>query len=64
MDGSISTRRVGGGGIKLIVASAKTLSLSVFGDDKLAAPPTSKPEAKMFLKGVEYLVLDEVGEFL
>ena len=53
-----------GGGIKLIVGSAKSVLLSTFGDESLAAPPTSKPEAKMFLKGVEYLVLDEVGELI
>jgi len=53
------------GGIKLIVGSAKTIMLSIFGDgDKFAASPTSKPEAKMFLKGVEYLVLDEVDRML
>jgi len=54
----------GSGGLKLIVGSAKTVMLSLFGDDTLAGSPTSKPEAKMFMKGVEYLVLDEVDRML
>ena len=51
-------------GTKLIIGSAKTIMMSIFGDenDDIAAPPTSKPEAKLFLKSVRYLVLDEVGK--
>ena len=46
---------------RLIVGSAKSIYKSLFGDASMPAPPTSKPEAKAFLKGVRYLVLDEVG---
>eukprot|EP00557_Chaetoceros_sp_GSL56_P004450 CAMPEP_0176500142 /NCGR_PEP_ID=MMETSP0200_2-20121128/13355_1 /TAXON_ID=947934 /ORGANISM="Chaetoceros sp., Strain GSL56" /LENGTH=613 /DNA_ID=CAMNT_0017898713 /DNA_START=40 /DNA_END=1878 /DNA_ORIENTATION=+ len=46
-------------GMKIIVGSAKSIYLSLFGDSKLY-PPTSKPEAKNFLSNVNYLVLDEV----
>ena len=46
-------------GTKLIVGSAKSIVLSLFGDSKLI-PPTSKPEAKRFLNNVKYLALDEV----
>jgi Superfamily II DNA and RNA helicases len=52
----------GGRGIKIIVGSAKSIFLSLFGDSKLY-PPTSKPEAKTFLSNVNYLVLDEVGKY-
>jgi hypothetical protein len=38
---------------KIIVGSAKSISTSLFGDKKVAAPPTSKPEAKMFLNNVK-----------
>jgi hypothetical protein len=50
-------------GTKIIVGSAKSIMLSLFGDSKLH-PPTSKPEAKKFLSNVSYLVLDEVGKFI
>ena len=46
---------------KIIVGSAKSIYLSLFGDSKLH-PPTSKPEAKAFLSNVSYLALDEIGE--
>jgi hypothetical protein len=49
-------------GMKIIVGSAKSIFLSLFGDSKLY-PPTSKPEAKSFLSNVNYLVLDEVGTY-
>lgn len=48
-------------GTKIIVGSAKSVMLSLFGDKKLH-PPTSKPEAMNFLKNVNYVVLDEVGK--
>jgi superfamily II DNA/RNA helicase len=53
-----------GGGTKIIVGSAKSILISLFGDSKMPAPPTSKPEAKAFLKGVKYLVMDEVDRLL
>jgi superfamily II DNA/RNA helicase len=46
-------------GTKIIVGSAKSIMLSLFGDSKLI-PPTSKPEAKRFLSNVKYIALDEV----
>ena len=48
-------------GTKIIVGSAKSIMLSLFGSSKLI-PPTSKPEAKKFMADVSYLVLDEVGK--
>lgn len=48
-------------GTKIIVGSAKSVMLSLFGSSKLI-PPTSKPEAKKFMADVSYLVLDEVGK--
>ena len=51
------------GGTKLIVGSAKSIMISLFGDSKkMPAPPTSKPEAQKFLRSVDYVVLDEVGK--
>jgi hypothetical protein len=50
---------------KIIVASAKSIMISLFGDGtKMPAPPTSKPEAQTFLQNVQYLVLDEVDKLL
>jgi superfamily II DNA/RNA helicase len=50
-------------GTKIIVGSAKSVLLSLFGDSKLH-PPTSKPEAKKFMSNVNYIVLDEVDRLL
>lgn len=50
-------------GTKLIVGSAKSILLSLFGDSKLITP-TSKPEAKRFLSNVKYMALDEVDRLL
>ena len=50
--------------LRLIVASAKTIQHSLYGDGKMPAPPTSKPEAQHFLRHVQYLVLDEVDRLL
>lgn len=46
-------------GTKLLIGSAKSIHLSLFGDSKLY-PPTSKPETKKFLCACTYVVLDEV----
>ena len=40
-------------GTKLIVGSARSIMTSLFGDEKMPSSPTSKPEAKLFLKNVE-----------
>jgi len=50
--------------LRLLVASAKTIQHSLYGDGKMPAPPTSKPEAQYFLRNVQYLVLDEVDRLL
>lgn len=52
------------GSMKLIIGSAKTIMISLFGNSKMPAPPTSKPEAKMFLSNIKYLTLDEVDRLL
>jgi len=49
---------------KIIVGSAKSIHTSLFGDKKLPAPPTSKPESKRFVQSVKYLVMDEVDRLL
>ncbi len=40
-------------GTKLIIGSAKSIMVSLFGDSKMPSSPTSKPEAKLFLKNVQ-----------
>jgi len=57
LDNVVNSRK----GTKIIIGSAKTVMLSLFGDEKLI-PPTSKPEAKKFLSSINYVVLDEVGK--
>ncbi|GKY96851.1 hypothetical protein MPSEU_000644200 [Mayamaea pseudoterrestris] len=49
---------------RLIIASAKTFMISLYGDDKMPAPPTSKPEAVDFLRSIRVCVLDEVDRLL
>lgn len=44
-------------GTKLIVGSAKSIMTSLFGDSKMPSPPTTKPEAKMFLANVKVSLL-------
>jgi hypothetical protein len=49
---------------RVIVGSAKAIVQSLYGDGIMPAPPTSKPEAVVFLKSVQWLVLDEVDRLL
>jgi len=49
---------------RILVGSAKTISLSLFGDKKMPAPPTSKPEGKSLLSNTRWLVMDEVDRLL
>ncbi|KAL7552570.1 hypothetical protein ACHAWF_015813 [Thalassiosira exigua] len=49
---------------RILVGSAKSVSVSLFGDGKLPAPPTSKPEGKKLLSSVRWLILDEVDRLL
>ena len=49
---------------RIIVGSAKAIMTSLFGNKKMPAPPTSKPEAKAFLGSVRWLVMDEVDRLL
>merc|ERR1719162_2562177 len=70
---------LGGGNTKprIIVASAKTIQLSLFGDDSSSSKsgdddnsnaalmaPTTKPNARAFLQSISYLVLDEADRIL
>jgi exosome complex RNA-binding protein Csl4 len=49
---------------KLFVGSAKSIMHSLYGDGRMPASPTSKPEAMAFLKNVRWLVMDEVDRLL
>lgn len=62
--GGISARHYEEQKPRLIIGTAKSILHSLFGDKTIPAPPTSKPEASMFMKNVRYLVLDEVDRLL
>ena len=49
---------------RLYVGSAKAIMTSLYGDEKMPASPTSKPEAMFFLRNVRWLILDEVDRLL
>jgi hypothetical protein len=49
---------------QLFVGSAKSIMHSLYGDGRMPASPTSKPEAMAFLKNVRWLVMDEVDRLL
>jgi superfamily II DNA/RNA helicase len=49
---------------RLLIASAKTFMVSLYGDDQMPAPPTTKPEAVEVLKSIRVCVLDEVDRLL
>lgn len=49
---------------RIYVGSAKAIQQSLYGDGKMPAPPTSKPEAMWILQNTNYLVLDEVDRLL
>ena len=49
---------------RLFIGSAKGIMHSLYGDGKMPASPTSKPEAMFFLRNVRWVVLDEVDRIL
>ena len=49
---------------RLFVGSAKAIMYSLYGDGKMPASPTTKPEALHLLRHVRWLVLDEVDRLL
>lgn len=49
---------------RLFIGSAKAIMHSLFGDGKMPASPTTKPEAMQMLRNVRWIVLDEVDRLL
>jgi hypothetical protein len=49
---------------RILVGSAKSISISLFGDGKMPGTPTRKPDGKRLLSSVRWLVMDEVGKEL
>jgi hypothetical protein len=49
---------------RLYIGSAKAVMHSLYGDGKMPASPTTKPEAMNFIRNVRWLVLDEVDRLL
>ena len=49
---------------RLFVGSAKAIMHSLYGDGKMPASPTTKPEAMQMLRNVRWVVLDEVDRLL
>ena len=49
---------------RIYVGSAKAIYQSLYGDGRMPASPTSKPEAMFLLQNTGYLVLDEVDRLL
>jgi superfamily II DNA/RNA helicase len=49
---------------KIYVGSAKSIYVSLYGDENLPASPTSKPEALFLLQHTQFIVLDEVDRLL
>jgi len=49
---------------RVFVGSAKSIMHSLYGDGKMPASPTPKPQATAFLQNVRWLVLDEVDRLL
>jgi hypothetical protein len=47
---------------RILVGSAKSISVSLFGDGKMPGTPTRKPDGKRLLSSVRWLVMDEVGK--
>ena len=47
---------------RILVGSAKSISISCFGDGKMPGTPTRKPDGKRLLSSVRWLVMDEVGK--
>ncbi len=49
---------------RLFIGSAKAIMHSLYGDGKMPASPTTKPEATQMLKNIRWVVLDEVDRLL
>jgi superfamily II DNA/RNA helicase len=49
---------------RLFIGSAKSIMVSLYGNGKMPAPPTTKPEAKYLLQNTKWVVLDEVDRLL
>jgi superfamily II DNA/RNA helicase len=49
---------------RLFIGSAKAVMHSLYGDGKMPASPTTKPEAQHFLRSTRWVVLDEVDRLL
>eukprot|EP00526_Cylindrotheca_closterium_P005103 CAMPEP_0113633596 /NCGR_PEP_ID=MMETSP0017_2-20120614/17485_1 /TAXON_ID=2856 /ORGANISM="Cylindrotheca closterium" /LENGTH=623 /DNA_ID=CAMNT_0000544243 /DNA_START=92 /DNA_END=1963 /DNA_ORIENTATION=- /assembly_acc=CAM_ASM_000147 len=49
---------------RLFIGSAKSIMGSLYGDGKMPAPPTTKPEAKYLLANTRWMVMDEVDRLL
>jgi superfamily II DNA/RNA helicase len=49
---------------RLFIGSAKSIMHSLYGDGKMPASPTTKPEAQQLLQSVRWVVLDEVDRLL
>jgi superfamily II DNA/RNA helicase len=62
--GGIVDRSTSRNGPRLYVGSAKAIMTSLYGDSKMPASPTTKPEAMFFLRNVRWLIMDEVDRLL
>lgn len=49
---------------RLFIGSARSIMASLYGDGKMPASPTTKPEAKYLLQNTRWVVLDEVDRLL
>jgi hypothetical protein len=49
---------------RLFIGSAKSIMHSLYGDGKMPASPTTKPEDMQLLQNVRWVVLDEVDRLL
>jgi len=63
-NGGLLDRSDGRASPRLYVGSAKVIMTSLYGDSKMPASPTKKPEAMFFIRNVRWLVMDEVDRLL
>ena len=49
---------------RILVGSAKSISISLFGNNKLPGTPTNKPQGKQLLSNTRWLIMDEVDRLL
>jgi len=69
--GGVGTAEDGGEGKRekkykprILIGSAKSISISLFGDKKMPGTPTNKPQGKELLSNTRWLVMDEVDRLL